>query len=303
MGDRYEWVESNFGDLASGDSTTGRAAGVCYCGKAPSSCSLGVRRDGRRLLFNCFSGNCDLKGGAVLAGSAVGGDKHARDGGAYAGAAAGVALANPELPSGFVRCLPGDAAEWLDGVGVGAAAQAVADVGYAGGRVVFPLFEPKQRAGRIVGWAGRLVGRGTGPKWLYNKGLEASYVYFAGKIVSEEHPGGAAVHHPAAATTEAAAGKRLVLVEDIPSALRLSYHCDAVAILGTELTEGKLQSVLDIIADGAYSTVYIALDADAFKKALQASLKLGRRGVKTKIIQSDQDPKYWSDEEVKEKLT
>ena len=65
----------------------------------------------------------------------------------------------------------------------------------------------------------------------------------------------------------------LIVVEDQLSAIRASMYCDALALLGTDLTAGK-RSVLARMIEFNYNRIIIALDSDAFKKATEAYLKL-----------------------------
>lgn len=55
----------------------------------------------------------------------------------------------------------------------------------------------------------------------------------------------------------------LVVVEDIPSALRLVPYTDSVALLGTNLLRGLIED----IRRSRYERVWLALDNDAVTKA------------------------------------
>lgn len=64
----------------------------------------------------------------------------------------------------------------------------------------------------------------------------------------------------------------LVLVEDQMSAIKLSPHCHAAALLGTHISDDKVK---EIVA-GGYKKVVISLDNDATYTAIKAQLALRR---------------------------
>lgn len=63
--------------------------------------------------------------------------------------------------------------------------------------------------------------------------------------------------------------RTLVLVEDQLSAIRLAPHCHSAALLGTNLSEAKVEE----IKDGKYEHVYICLDNDATRVAICHQLR------------------------------
>lgn len=84
--------------------------------------------------------------------------------------------------------------------------------------------------------------------------------------------------------------KRLVLVEDLISAIKVSRITNAAPLFGTSLSE-----LLIALIREQYKEVITWFDPDAQLKAVKASLALAECGLKTRTIFSDKDPKdYWT---------
>ena len=274
--DKHEFIRYNFSHLSDGESGTGRRSGCCYCGKHPSRCSLGVRRDGSSLLFNCFAGNCDLGGGQSDIGNARGLVQRLEDV-LHRGASLVAESAGPsDVPDGFVRHISDDGLRWLQSCGIGDDQLRQYDIGQTSGSdVVFPF----GNYSRSTGYAVRRL-EPTGPKWVFPKGLDKGAIYHADNFAS----GG------------------VVLVEDIPSSIRLSRAVGAIALLGTQLSADKLQNVLAEVSRGAYSRIYVALDPDAVTRGFIMASQLASRGLVAQVVLADKDPKYWTDQELEEYL-
>ena len=77
----------------------------------------------------------------------------------------------------------------------------------------------------------------------------------------------------------------LVLVEDIPSALRLNPYVDSAALLGTSFGPEKQK----IVNSRRYGTVYLALDADASRRAAKIKMTQNTnvRNLKVKFLNKD----------------
>lgn len=90
------------------------------------------------------------------------------------------------------------------------------------------------------------------------------------------------------------ASDTLIIVEDIPSALRCIDYCDSVALLGTSFTLEKQKEIKNM----GYKATYICLDPDANKKALKlAKNSTVLPNMKIKFL--DKDIKNMTHEELK----
>jgi len=92
----------------------------------------------------------------------------------------------------------------------------------------------------------------------------------------------------------------LVLVEDCLSAIKIAtspYNYDSMPLLGSSISANKLQKLKQM-----YSTVLVWLDHDKGKEALKISVKLKMLGIKTRVIFTEDDPKYISHDEMKRYL-
>lgn len=150
-------------------------------------------------------------------------------------------------------------------------------------RVVFPMWTPKRtRKGKVVR-AYRHLYRGwseycTVPKAITvvpDKSVPMTSWYYRHRM-------------------KAKSSDTLVVVEDVLSALRLTDHTDAVALLGTNFA---IKSQTEIATQG-YKNIYLALDPDASKKAarLVRQNKSKLPGLKLKLL--DKDVKDMTHEEL-----
>lgn len=146
-------------------------------------------------------------------------------------------------------------------------------------RILFPL---RTDDGDLVGYAGRAVEREE-PKYLYTRGFSRSTVLYRIDAVRKRVL--------AAARRGRKKGERalvhLFLVEGLVDALRLeSLGLDAVAVLGSSITDGQVQVLSRLAADvertGRLLVVHLFLDADeagrrgtvqALRRLLPAALK------------------------------
>ena len=116
-------------------------------------------------------------------------------------------------------------------------------------RVVFPIFNPKHS---VRGYVVRVVGKMHLPPHVNQVSIP--------KAMNQPSIDGATMqswyfkdrHQRKASDT-------LIIVEDIPSALRCIDYCDSVALLGTALTPDKQKEIKAM----RYKNIYLCLDADA----------------------------------------
>lgn len=88
--------------------------------------------------------------------------------------------------------------------------------------------------------------------------------------------------------------RKLIIVEDQLSAIRASKYVNAVALLGTDITD----ALLDILRDIDYTDVVLALDKDAYRKALKTAARL-RNKLKMRVLKLHVDLKDLPEDRLK----
>lgn len=95
--------------------------------------------------------------------------------------------------------------------------------------------------------------------------------------------------------------KSLVLVEDIQSCIRVNETTPCAALRGTSLSDTNLQLILFLHSVHKFDTIKLWLDGDeAGKKAMRKLQQRLSMFFNIELIQTDKDPKKYSDEEIKE---
>ena len=96
--------------------------------------------------------------------------------------------------------------------------------------------------------------------------------------------------------------RRLVLVEDCLSAIKVSYvkglGCDSMPLLGSGISRQKLTHLKHL-----YGALNVFLDPDMWHKSLNIVKQAQLLGFQARPIQSDRDPKEHSYQELLDKLT
>lgn len=87
----------------------------------------------------------------------------------------------------------------------------------------------------------------------------------------------------------------LIVAEDIPSAIRVAAFLPSAALLGTSLTASQVEYLRD-----GFSTVYLALDADATEKAIKYKKRYGLMFDKFEVVPLTKDIKNMSHKELTE---
>lgn len=138
------------------------------------------------------------------------------------------------------------------------------------------VFEIRDISGAIRGATGRLLQSGV-PKW---------YIY-------ERQMGCPGIVQ----TTNRNEGspRKIILVEDMISACRVSEVENAAALLGTSISEETISHLL------SFKELVIALDQDATQKALKLQQELSAYRP-TKVLPLIEDLKYLTKEQIKDKL-
>jgi DNA primase len=140
------------------------------------------------------------------------------------------------------------------------------------GRVMFPLADAR---GRVLGFGARQMGEGRGPKYLntsendlYHKGRQLFGIDVARK--------------------EAMRTGRFVVVEGYTDVLALHQAGirEAVAIMGTAMTQEQLAELAKVGDSNRRGTVFLALDADrAGREAMLRAARLAEdRGVDLRVV-------------------
>tara|TARA_R110000764_G_scaffold71998_1_gene147960 strand:+ start:14 stop:793 length:780 start_codon:yes stop_codon:yes gene_type:complete len=138
-------------------------------------------------------------------------------------------------------------------------------------------YDPKQdravflvtRKGRVVDATGRALGNATSKWWRYNGSGQSFILNHHGMDVP------------------------IIVVEDIPSACIAGYNYNAIALMGTSLSDLDLRDLMK------YNKVIVALDPDAYSKGVEISRRLSPFVDASAVLIPD-DLKYFKPNEVKE---
>jgi DNA primase len=192
--------------------------------------------------------------------------------------------AHVRLPHDFTTEIPPNEAVWLYRAGVSTEIAKHYGFGYSQHlrRVVLPVYSD----GDLVGFTARST-IGAKPKYIERMSNAASAVFSSDP----------AVRLPDCDTVT---GPDLVIVEDILSAVRVGRVARrAVALLGTSANEHQLA-----VTKGC-KTISIWLDADRAGKTAHHKLKrrLELQGYPTVSIRTEQDPKRYSNREIRRLLS
>ena len=220
-------------DLEVGDSS--RVLCPACGGGRSEEVSLSVhRKDDGGVVFHCFRASCDCAGGY---------------GGTYQAARNKPPAVAHKVWEGETTDLPTGAEAWL----IDNWCMDVPEHWYwtedMGGRLAMSIRSP-QNTHR--GW----VLRHIGPRPVRTK----AYTYFC-------KPG-----TPKASWYTQRGSPNMVLVEDIPSAVRASEYMTAVALMGTRVTEDV---ALEIAEHRPPGKVVVALDADATAEGIEIARRFG----------------------------
>lgn len=90
---------------------------------------------------------------------------------------------------------------------------------------------------------------------------------------------------------------KLVIVEDILSAAKISRQCSAIPCLGSHMPKNKLKALRLF-----YNVLYVWLDADKLNDARALADQAKWLGFKTRVIYTPLDPKEYSNAEIAEQL-
>jgi hypothetical protein len=91
--------------------------------------------------------------------------------------------------------------------------------------------------------------------------------------------------------------RRLVIVEDPVSALRVGALQDAMPLLGSHLAQARLNAIA-----GLYTDVVLWLDSDKYKEARAMEQRAKYVGLSARTIYTDEDPKCYDNQQLQEIL-
>lgn len=197
--------------------------------------------------------------------------------------------ANVRLPNDFTTEIPPNEAIWLYRAGISAALAKHYGFGFSPSlkRVVLPVYSGERRT--LVGFTARST-IGAKPKYIERTRSPAHAVFTADSSTAL----------PATDDWPEGSGPDLVITEDILSAVRvgrLVRRC--VALMGTSANEHQLAST-----EGC-RTIAVWLDPDRAGKTAAHKLlrRLALQGYKTIAIRTEQDPKRYSNREIRSLLS
>jgi DNA primase len=196
--------------------------------------------------------------------------------------------AKVRLPHDFTLEIPANEAVWLYRAGVSTDVYRHYGFGYSPSlrRVVLPIYN---EAG-LAGFTARST-IGAKPKYIERMAQAASAVFIADPATAL----------PATPDWPEGSGPDLVITEDILSAVRvgrLVRRC--VSLLGTSANAQQLSAVLEGVR-----RIAIWLDPDRPGRVAAHKLErtLALQGYETKRIRTEQDPKYYSNREIRRLLS
>ena len=183
-----------------------------------------------------------------------------------------------ELPSDFTRDIPNQQASWLFKAGISVHRATSCGIGWSDTlqRIVIPVFDS---TGDLRYWQARAVMAGQTPKYTNPPVSKTDLLYW--------------VHPP----NEQEGKRRVVVTEDILSAIRIGKHVTAASILGTKTSDSQAAQLSE------YARVDYWLDPDdAGHRGAQAGTRKLALVTDTGTLTSDVDPKNLSDREIRNVL-
>jgi DNA primase len=184
------------------------------------------------------------------------------------------------LPHGWTKHIPAVGLAWLYKYGLNDDDIAYYGIGYSTtlNRVVLPVYDD---LGKLLYYQARNLGAITekSPKYMNVKARGRKDIYF--KVMDHDF------HNR----------KRVILVEDILSGIRVGKQEDVVALLNAYIPD-------DLIFDLSkhYKTIILWLDPDKWDRMLSRTRRFRSLGLNVKMIRVNQDPKYYTNEEIRQTL-
>jgi|TARA_Y100000034_G_scaffold46622_2_gene57345 hypothetical protein len=180
------------------------------------------------------------------------------------------------LPRDFSTDIPREGRSWLYKAGITESIWREYNIGYSEAmrRVVLPVYN---KAGNLIWFQCRAVLEGQKPKYIQPSRDRSEVLFYSRRDKTGD--------------------SKIVLVEDIMSAIRVGKQTPTVSLLGTKISSYQANIL------SQYNTVYTWLDSDR-AGVKGAALIRKRLGLTTDVrnITSSKDPKYLTDNKIREKL-
>jgi hypothetical protein len=263
-------VELEYGHLAEGERCNSQICPACKGGSSQEASFNVERRDGL-LRFKCHRASCPVSG--VAGGTATLGDASSKP------------TSPRRVPYIPLSPLPAGLAKFLaEKYNLTAAALERADLGWTGDgttvyarRVAYPILRPDH------------CQRGTQYR-TFNRNRDLKAIT---RLVTEDEIALAWYKWQRRSDY-------LILVEDPLSPLKLAetYHC--AALLGTNLSEAKLDEIIEENKKEKYKAIYLCLDNDATYEAIKQMLKCQPRLPNLKVLGLPKDIKNMNTNELEE---
>lgn len=193
------------------------------------------------------------------------------------------------LPHDFTTDIPPSEAVWLYKAGVGPSVSSHYRFGYSPflRRVILPIYKD----GVLDGYTARSTINAR-PKYIEKVVSPSSTVFVADPSLALPWP----------EDGEYALRPHTVIVEDILSAVRVGrYVQSCVSILGTTIHAGQIRHALST-KDAGVVSIWLDPDKAGKKGARSIQRTLQLEGYDARIIQSDKDPKMYSNREIRRLL-
>lgn len=179
------------------------------------------------------------------------------------------------LPEDFTFELPNLPFQWLMRYSIGQMERMEHGIGWSPNldRLIFPLYED----GELKFWTGRYFGKDARQPKYWTQGSRNEIMALYGHS------------HPLA--------ERVVLVEDIVSAIKVGRVCMTMPLLGSKMPLENARKLSE-----RFKRLVIWLDPDMKRSAFQQALKLEPWFNSVEVILSDRDPKDHTTAEIAQKL-
>lgn len=252
---QYE-IAAQFSGLQDGETASGEVCPACE-GGATKEKSLSVTRRSGTLLWNCHRASCSFRGSDGRASFDEGdGQKRSRGSRSYV-----PAYVPDQATLGLLAAKFGIPRESFELAGLRWTGEGN---GPYGRRFCYPIYGPSSRK---RGENYRSYEKGVQPKSIIQLGEdEVAMCWYKWKRQSDV----------------------LIIVEDQVSAIKIASSYHAVALLGTNLSEAKVQELID---NNEYKHIYICLDNDATHQAIKLQLKWRERIKNLRVMGLDKDVK------------
>lgn len=189
-----------------------------------------------------------------------------------------------ELPNDFTDDVPPWAATWLYKAGVFKETAREYGIGWSPAlqRVILPVYDD---AGKLVFMQARAVSKNQKPKYLNRCAVNKENVLFTARA-------------PCADWSRQADESRVIVTEDILSAIRVGVVCTAVSTLGTSVSDGQA----NILAKFKHCTFWYDGDEAGLTGSRKGMQKLRMFCDKTDRIVTPKDPKLYPNREIRSLL-